>query len=84
MKFLPTYSTCQPKFDRPCDRAKSSRVHVRTGFVTVIATSWAIESLFTGGYIGLGQVAEINHKDLGRDGLEVAQPQGNVRSGRYC
>ncbi len=84
MKFLPTYSTSQPKFDRPCDRAKSSRAHVRTGFVTVIATSWAIESLCKGGYSGLEQVAEINNHEVGRDGLEVAQPQGNVRSGRYC
>ncbi|MEK0179546.1 hypothetical protein [Microcoleus anatoxicus] len=84
MKFLPTYSTCQPKFDRPCDRPQSSRCLVRTGFVVVTETSLTGESLFKGSYIGLGQVAEINHHDLGRDGLEVAQPQGNVRSGRYC
>ncbi|MDQ2098514.1 MAG: hypothetical protein QQW96_12805 [Tychonema bourrellyi B0820] len=84
MKFLPTYSTYQPKFDRPCDRAKSSRGNLITGFVTIPAMSWADENCFKGGYIGLEQVAEINHHEVGRDGLEVALPQGNVRNGRYC
>jgi hypothetical protein len=52
--------------------------------MTVIATSWADYNPFKGGYSGLEQVAEINHHQVGRDGLEVALPQGNVRSGRYC
>jgi len=50
----------------------------------VTETFWAIGSLFKGGYIGLGQVvAEIHDREVGRDGLQVTQPYGHIRSGRY-
>lgn len=55
-----------------------------TSFATIPAMSWADDNCFKGGYSGLEQVAEINHHEVGRDGLEVALPQGNVRNGRYC
>jgi len=51
--------------------------------LAVTATSWAGLSLIKPGYSGLGQNAEINYNEVGRDGLQVAQPHIDTRSGRY-
>lgn len=83
VKFLPTYSTYQLKCDRPRGRSESLRHVFRTGFATVAATSWAGRGLIKPGYSGLGQIAEINYNEVDRDGLRVAQPHRDTRSGRY-
>ncbi|MEG5184616.1 hypothetical protein QUB28_12570 [Microcoleus sp. B4-C3] len=83
MKFLPTYSTYQLKCDRPTGRSESSRHVFSNGFATVAATSWAGLGLIKPGYSGLGQIAEINDNEVDRDGLQVAQPDRERRSGRY-
>jgi len=84
VKFLLTYSTYQLDRVRPIGRTESSRQVFRTAFGMVTETFWAIGSLFKGGYIGLGQVvAEIHDREVGRDGLQVTQPYGHMRSGRY-
>ena len=83
VKFLPTYSTYQLKCDRPKGRSESLRHVFRTGFATVAATSWAGLGLNKHGYSGLGQIAEINYNEVDRDGLRVAQPHRDTRSGRY-
>lgn len=49
----------------------------------VTETFWAIVRLFKGGYIGLGQVAEIHDREVDRPGLQVTQPYGPMGSGRY-
>ncbi|WP_333300006.1 hypothetical protein [Microcoleus sp. K4-C2] len=83
MKFLPTYSTYQLKCDRPKGRSESLRHVFRTGFATVAATSRAGRGSIKPGYSGLGQIAEINYNEVDRDGLQVAQPHRDTRSGRY-
>ncbi|MEP6518290.1 hypothetical protein [Microcoleus vaginatus] len=83
MKFLPTYSTYQLKCDRPTGRSESLRHVFSTGFATVAATSWAGQGINKHGYSGLGEIAEINYNEVDRDGLQVAQPDRDTRSGRY-
>ncbi|MBE9096461.1 hypothetical protein IQ252_21765 [Tychonema sp. LEGE 07203] len=83
MKFFPTYSTCQPKRDRPRARPESSRHVLRTGSATVTSTSRPRKGLIKPGYSGLGQNVEINCSEVDRDGLQVAQPHLDTRSGRY-
>ncbi|WP_193972123.1 hypothetical protein [Microcoleus sp. LEGE 07076] len=83
MKFLPTYSTYQPKCDRPRGRPDSSRHVFWTGEARVTATSRAGRSLNKPSYSGLGQNAEINYSEVDREYLSVAQPQKDTRSGRY-
>ncbi len=83
VKFLPTYSTYQLKCDRPRGRSESLRHACRTGFPTVAPTSWAGSGLIKPGYSELGQMAEINYNEVGREGLPVAQPHRDTRSGRY-
>ncbi|MEG4349845.1 hypothetical protein QUA70_01325 [Microcoleus sp. LAD1_D5] len=83
MKFLPTYSTYQLKCDRPWGRSESLWHVFSTGFATVAATSWAGRGLNKPGYSGLGQIAEIHYNEVDHDGLQVAQPYRETRSGRY-
>lgn len=83
VKFLPTYSSYQLNRDRPLGRSESSCQVFGTGFLMITGIPGAIGSQFKGSYSGLGQVAEINHNEVGRDGLQVARPHGHTRSGRY-
>ena len=83
LKFLPTYSTYQLKCDRHWGRSESLQNVFRTGFATVAATSRAGRGPIKPGYSGLGQIAEINYNEVDRDGLRVAQPHRDTRSGRY-
>ncbi|WP_242717209.1 hypothetical protein [Microcoleus vaginatus] len=83
MKFLPTYSNYQLKCDRPTGHSQSLQHVFRTGLATVAATSWAGLGLNKHGYSGLGEIAEINYNEVDHDGLRVAQPYRDTRSGRY-
>ncbi|MEG5114114.1 hypothetical protein QUB60_15565 [Microcoleus sp. A2-C5] len=82
MTFLSTNSTYQPQRDRPWGCSDSSRHVLMVGLVTT-ATFWAGDRLNKPGYSGLRQNAEINYNQVDRDGLGVAQPQKDTRSGRY-
>ncbi|MEG4011073.1 MULTISPECIES: hypothetical protein [unclassified Microcoleus] len=82
--FLSTNSTYQPqRGDRPCGCSDSSLRVLMASFVTVTAISRARISPIKPGYSGLRQNAEINYNQVDRDGLGVAQPEKDTRSGRY-
>ncbi|MGB3266007.1 MAG: hypothetical protein WBA89_18845 [Microcoleus sp.] len=83
MIFLSTNSTYQPQGDRPWGCSDSSRRVLMASFATVTAISRAGRSLNKPSYSGLGQNAEINYSEVDRDGLGVAQPEKDTRSGRY-
>ncbi|PSB52322.1 hypothetical protein C7B67_07465 [filamentous cyanobacterium Phorm 6] len=83
MKFFATYSTYQLKCDQPRNRTELSRHGFMTGLATEKATSWAGPALNKPGYSGLRQNAEINYNQVDQDGLGVALPQKDTRSGRY-
>lgn len=83
VKFLPHYCCYQLDRDRPQDRAESLRSVLGMDNPAIAAIPWLGASLFKGGYSGLGQVAEINRNEAGREGLQVAGSHRKARSGRY-
>jgi hypothetical protein len=83
VKFLPTYSTYQLKCDRPRGRSESLWHVFSTGFAKATPTSWAGRGLIKPSYSELGQMAEINYHEVDQEGLGLAQPHLDTRSGRY-